>query len=85
MGTIERRMECPKTTAETPDVHGVLHYISQADYMQIVKTEGGGGDPEFGYQTVVVPCELILDEVPEDTTPNFDLLKTEDGLKPKEA
>ncbi|KXS10771.1 hypothetical protein M427DRAFT_61503 [Gonapodya prolifera JEL478] len=82
MGTIEPAGSCPSLPPNTPPVHGVLHYITQADYIQIVRTEGGGGDPDFGYYTVAAPAEVILDEVPANQQAD-ELPEAEAGPQPR--
>jgi len=37
-----------------PEVHGVAHQITLADYEQIRRTEGGGGHDNIGYDSVEV-------------------------------
>ena len=33
-----------------PELHGVVHQISEADMKQIQITEGGGGNQKMGYK-----------------------------------
>lgn len=41
-----------------PELHGVVHQITEADMKQIQITEGGGGNRKMGYQLEEMTCTL---------------------------
>ncbi|KAI9025599.1 hypothetical protein DFJ74DRAFT_45284 [Hyaloraphidium curvatum] len=51
---IPRPADAPESE---PDCHGVCHRITSDEFLKIVATEGGGGQPSMGYSIVEVTAE----------------------------
>ncbi|KAI9353821.1 hypothetical protein BDR26DRAFT_849304 [Obelidium mucronatum] len=47
------------TDDNVPDVHGVVHLLTSAEFQRIVYTEGGNGHKGLGYQQTAVLVNLI--------------------------
>lgn len=63
-------------------LHGVVHEVTKDDFVQIQRTEGGGGHEGMGYIVEVLKCHMYSGEIVEAVTLVYDAKLERENIHP---